>query len=709
MSKDPYRYFRVEARELVSGLSSGVLDLEKGPPTAEIVAHLLRLAHTLKGAARIVKQPAIAEAAHAIEERLTAHRDETTPLTRADASTMLALLDDVGARVDALDVPAEAGRAEAGRAEAGRAEQASTEQAGVEPIRAVPAIAPVEDSLETTRIETRDLDALLRGATETAVQVGSVKRQLARLERLRSTSRQLADQIDAVEGPDGSRGSARKRAVMEDLRLELDAVTRELRTEVERVESSVIDIRDGAHRLRLTPARALFPTLERVARDAAAALGRRVSFETSGGDVRLDKAVLAEVRDALTHVVRNAVTHGIEPEEARIAAGKPALGRITITVRRVGGRATLECRDDGRGVDLDGVRRAAVRSGRLSEEAARALDPDEVLALLRSGGLSTSSRVTELSGRGIGMDVVRAAMARLKGELDVASELGRGTAITVVVPVSIASLKGLVVEVGGTAAIIPLDAVRATLRVLEGEIVRTAANDSIVHDGEVLPFVRLDRALGQPAPQSRGPRDWSAVVVRASGRGVAVGVDRLLRTSQVVMRALPEWLDADEIVAGAAIDEDGAPQLVLDPGGLVASGERAPRGPVEITQQPPLPILVVDDSLTTRMLEKSILESAGFEVALAVSGEEGLARAREQAFGLFLVDVEMPGMDGFTFVTETRADPALRSVPAILVTSRNAPEDRRRGEQAGAAAYIVKGEFDQGELLRTIRKLTGAE
>jgi two-component system chemotaxis sensor kinase CheA len=196
-------------------------------------------------------------------------------------------------------------------------------------------------------------------------------------------------------------------------------------------------------------------------------------------------------------------------------------------------------------------------------------------------------------------------------------------------------------------------------------------------------------------------------VVQTGGRSVAVGVDRFLGTSSIVMRPLPAAMAADPIVAGASLDAEGNPQLVLDPNELVAAAERGRGAALGGSTARPAPILVIDDSLTTRMLEKSILESAGYEVEIAVSAEEALSKACDGRYSLFLVDVEMPGMDGFEFVETTRADPTLRSIPAILVTSRNAPEDRRRGEQAGARAYIVKGEFDQGKLLQTIRSLIG--
>jgi two-component system chemotaxis sensor kinase CheA len=269
------------------------------------------------------------------------------------------------------------------------------------------------------------------------------------------------------------------------------------------------------------------------------------------------------------------------------------------------------------------------------------------------------------------------------------------------VPLSVAAFQALVVEAGGLTVAIPGDAVRRAVRVRASDLVASASGMALPWEGRLLPFIPLERLVGG-AP-GRGARDlWSAAVLA----GVAVGVDRLVGSQRIVVQPLPELAGASPIVAGAAQDAAGNPRLVLDPGALaeaaLAAGAEAPAEP---EARPP--ILVVDDSLTTRMLEQSILESAGFEVDLAVSGEEALGKARRRRYSLFLVDVEMPGMDGFELVEQVRSDPLLRDIPAILVTSRSAPADRRRGAEVGAAGFVVKSEFDQADLLSRIRRLLG--
>jgi two-component system chemotaxis sensor kinase CheA len=701
MAKDPYQYFRVEARELLDGLTQGILQLEKGPsarPTQD-VARLLRLAHTLKGAARVVMQPRIAERAHTVEGILTTYRESELPLSKAHESELLRLLDEI-----------------------------SSYLAAISSLATNPPRLPAEEHLETLRVETQEMDALLQTLTEAGVQLGALRKGIGAADRLRDLTRLLLDLLavrpgekrDLAAAGSGVAGIAQARFLAEELRASLDHFQRSLAVDIERVDGAFVEMRDVTHRLRLIPAQTVFAALARSVRDAAQTLGKRVAFDASGGEVRLDANVLASLRDALMHVVRNAVAHGVESESERIALAKPPTGQVRLEVRRRGSRVTFVCTDDGRGIDVEGVRTAAVARRLVSAAAAKALSADQVIALLGSVGavgLSTSHVVTELSGRGIGLDVVRATLSQLKGEMSIRSEPGRGVSVEVQVPVSIAALQGLVVEAGGARLAIPLDAVKQTLRVRDVEVARSAEGDSILHVGKVIPFLPLELTLRRSG--SGGPNMghrvtagiWSAVVVEAAGRCVALGVDRLLGATTIVMRALPSVVEADTVVAGASLDADGTPQLVLDPAGLVAAAERS-RGETLKTaaeaHAQPAPILVIDDSLTTRMLEQSILEAAGYQVELAVSAEDGLIKAHDRRYSLFIVDVEMPGMDGFSFVGQTRADPVLRNVPAILVTSRDAVDDRRRGQQVGASAFIVKGEFDQTQLLKTIRTLIGS-
>ena len=686
MADDPYRYFRVEAKELLDELTKGALHLDKGVSPASSATEMLRHAHTLKGAARIVRQRKIADHAHAIEEVLDPFRDSSDAMPRDRLDAILGLLDDIGTLIKQLPFP--------------------DTVATVTSERSQP-----ETSARTIRAEIGEIDVLLDGVGEAHARLGALQNDLHGIERVRELASYVVSQLAAPRGLEkghrvNSENSQRLQSVASEL---LGAVTTfELAVsgDSEQLDRELGDIRDGIERLRLVPVSVLFTDLERAARDAAHAQAKRVVFEGHGGEVRLDVHLLTAAQGALQHIVRNAVVHGIEPEDERRAIGKPSDGRVTLEVVRRGRNVVFACRDDGRGIDLDAVRDSARRKGLLVDDSAT-LDSSELMRLLLKGGISTSGAVTELSGRGIGLDVVRDFAERAGGEVTVTTETGKGTSVNLEVPLSLASFEALAVESDGITVLIPLDSVVQTVRVDSEEIRASVHSETLTHDGIVYPFLHLSETLSDKTVAPRIHGDCSVVITSGSSGAVAIGVHRLLGTSNVVVRPLPSFLSVSSIVSGVWLDAEGNPQLVLDSDGLVSRAQRNEHQVRREADVPSLdPILVIDDSLTTRMLEQSILESASYSVEVASSAEEGLVKARSKRYLLFLVDVEMPGMDGFAFIEQTKADPTLRDIPAILVTSRSAPEDLQRGIDVGAGAFVTKGEFDQGKLLERIKELT---
>ncbi len=660
MKRDQFKYFRIEARELVDGMTQLLLEIERSGPAEGRVSTLLRLAHTLKGAARVVGLGAIAEDAHAIEDLLEPFRGGTVPLDQDAIEKVLFRLDAISAGVAGVSAP-------------GSRPASSTDS---------PAVG---EAFETVRVELGALDDLQEGLIESGIQLDGLRRHVSTIARLRS-------QLDSL-------GELAAHPAVQDLEVSLVALRQALDDGLERTAAALGDSREKANALRLVPASRVFSQLERAVRDAAESLGKRVAFETLGGSARLEGHVLQPMRDALLHMVRNAVDHGIEPEAERLVNGKPAEGQVHVSLVRKGSRLVFTCVDDGRGIDLEAVRQAALQRGEIG--AADALSHDALIQLILRAGVSTTSAVTPFSGRGIGLDVVRETVAKLDGELTIQSSPGQGTTLSISVPLSLSSIPTLVVQAGESAAAIPLSAVRQALRIDASEISLTARGATVLHDGVELPFRALCEIVNQPAAFE--PSSWSVIVVEAQSTRAAFGVDRIIGVAEVVLRPLPAAAGAIPLVAGASFDAEGHPQPILDPRSLVNAARMQPSPPKPTRRKPK--VLVIDDSLTTRMLEQSILESAGYAVELATNAEEGLAMAQAQAYDLFLVDVEMPRMDGFAFLGRVRADAKLSRVPAVMVTSRNAPEDRLRGLEAGARAYLVKSEFHQGRFLRTIESL----
>jgi two-component system chemotaxis sensor kinase CheA len=465
-------------------------------------------------------------------------------------------------------------------------------------------------------------------------------------------------------------------------------------------------LREASERLRLVAAQNIFTALERTARDTARALSKQVAFRSSGGDIRLDAHVLETLQAALIQIIRNAVAHGIEPAEERSRAGKPAAGAIVVGITRRQRQIVISCSDDGRGIDLDAVRRAASQRGVIAADVGMPNSGD-ILQLLLRGGFSTAKSVTEEAGRGIGLDVVRESAKRLGGEVTCRSTPGAGATFEIAIPPSLSSLDALLVaDASRSVLAVPLDAIRSTRRIAPADLTVTAEAASILHEGTAVPFLPLGAALGNP--HRRDQRHWTVLMVEGSDGGLAaIGVEGLSGVARIVARPLPQDMPLHLVVAATFLDGEGNPQLVLDPDSLVrAAKDGCALAPEARSER--RPVLVVDDSLTTRMLEQSILESAGYEVDLAESGEQALLRVRDRDYGLILVDVEMPGIDGFTFIERLRSDMRLRDIPAILVTSLSQPEHRKRGEEVGAQGYIVKSEFDQADLLSMIKPMMAA-
>ncbi|MGA8613657.1 MAG: response regulator [Xanthobacteraceae bacterium] len=708
MAQDPYRYFRPEARSLLDQFAQGVLDLEKNGSSASAVQRLLRIAHTLKGAARVVRQSAIAERAHAIEDALAPFRDCADEIARENIDAILAHLDEIGSQIVTL-VPAdgpEAGIADT--AEVLKSKSPATD------VAADAAKSVAVDPPRTIRAEIAEMDAVLDGVSETQARISGLRRSAEAIEQAEHVVDLLGAQLRALGTSEAGRQSASRSsqalALAEELRRKFSGVARDLDTAIAQIDRELRQTRDAAEGLRLVSVDGLLTALARTARDAARALSKQVRFESNGGDIRLDVDIVGIMQGALIQIIRNAVAHGIESESERLRAGKPVAGRVAVKVSRRGPMIVFECSDDGRGIDLAAVRRVAVERGLLSATA-NELPAEALFRALLRGGISTSAKVTDVSGRGVGLDVVREALERIGGDVAVRIDPGRGTSFELVIPRSVSSLEALMVEAdtAGAAIAMPLDSVRRIVRLAVADIAGAGTGASILYEQKAVPFIPLAAALD--GTNWSFDRAWTAIVVAGESGLAAIGVERLVGTARVIVRPLPDRLNASPIVVGASLDGEGNPQLMLDPDGLAAAaqssqhdGARSTAGDLAAAKRP---VLVVDDSLTTRMLEQSILESAGYDVDVASSGEEALDLVRRKPFALILCDVEMPGIDGFTFIERIRSDVSLRDIPAILVSSRSAPEDRQRGRDVGAHGYIVKSEFNQAELLTMIRPMVG--
>jgi two-component system chemotaxis sensor kinase CheA len=570
---------------------------------------------------------------------------------------------------------------------------------------------------ETVRIRTDKLDALMGGVGELLVtRIGAQQRLTevraleARLTDWDSSWRNLGRHTQPTAGGKGAFSIADGSGLpLEAARRDLSELRRKLEADARRMAQLTADLHEDVRRTRMLPLSTVFGAFPRMVRRLARDRGKEVALSIAGGEIEVDRAVLGQIKDPLMHLLRNCVDHGIEAPEVRAGAGKPTAGTISVSASQRGDSLVVEVADDGSGVNVERVRTNAVKKGLLAQAAAAELSDREAISLIFRSGLSTSPVITDLSGRGVGLDVVREAVERLHGSVEVESRPRLGTTFSLSLPVSMSTMFCLLIEAGGGTFALPASSVERIIRVGPEETQRVEERETVRVDGFPVVLARLSDALGVKAlSDSQSAPGQPVVVLGLQRRRAAFRVDRLRGTHELVIKSLPAPLLRVRHVTGATVVGAGEVALILSAADLMASLERSSRPTLAPASPPatePATILVVEDSLTTRTLEKNILETAGYRVRVASDGAEALNLLQSSSCGLVVADIEMPRMDGFELTARIRADQRYRDLPVVLVTSRDSREDRERGTRVGADAYIVKRGFDQDRLLETIRRL----
>lgn len=698
--------FRVEVEERLASLGAGLLALESHPAPRQVVASLFRDAHTIKGSARMLAATDVLRLAHATEDLLGALRDGRLEVRRDLIDVLLAATDAMARAMPGV------GDALPAAAFEPVIEALSTALAG-EAV-SVPVVSDLSNhdfdddeeprlgpANESVRVDVRKVHNLVDA-------VGEAELDARRCQRLADSLARLAQQGARLAKPTDGEGDAETMRELARLVDELALGARGLREVAEEAAGALAGVRDQSMALAMVPLGRVLAGLPRLVREVAAATGKDVRLELSGESVELDKGVLDGISDALRHLVTNAVDHGCEPPAARRAAGKPTQATVRIAARSSGGTVTVEVSDDGAGIAEAAVRDRAIRSGLLPEGSE--LSGAALFDLLFASGLSTAAEVTETSGRGVGLDVVRVAVAGLGGRVEVRSVPGAGTTFALTLPLALGVLRCLLARVGAERYALPVPGVVESVSLRDEPVHHLGGEPVIVRHGVAIPLLVLADALGVAASAPA-----AAVVVRHGEQVVAWAVDRLEGESELVVKDLGGFLGRLPAVTGATIDGDGSVVCLVDLRELSGrsrpvAGLPAPRSAAGDELKSSLRrarVLVVEDSVGVRELQRAILESAGYEVVTAVDGLDGAARLSDDPVDLVLSDVEMPGLDGFALTRRIRGTPRWEQVPVIIMTSRGDARDQRAGLDAGADAYLLKSQFDQQQLLATVERLAG--
>ncbi len=735
-----------EVREQAQRIAEALLRMEENPATIPVeIEELYRQAHSLKGSSGSLGIADLEQLAHAMEQVLM-------PVRRANAALTPALVDlclqamaaaqeripgllaetdvgsvEVAAAIRALERTAQGQTGAAAVAGSGPTIDSSFEVHETTPELASQSLKPTEVATGSVLAHSENIEAVrisiehLRGFERRSDELRALR---GRLERHLTEVSQICQTLERVTGELRDRGQldeSEKQQRDELLRVLRSTRTlrRELAEDTESLQATTSEFDDNLRTMRLVPASFLVQPLTLAVREACRVTGRDAALEIVGDQVHIDRLLLEEVKNPLLHLVRNAIDHGIESREVREAIGKPARGRVQCQIEQHGGEISLSIHDDGRGIDVATVRKKAVERGLVTAAQADALSEKQIYDLLLLPGFSTTDTVTTISGRGVGLDVVKMAVLRMHGQLEIQSAPGRGTHVRITVPMTMAASRLMLFADRDWVFALPQSSVSRVALVRRDRLISVGGQLVLRTDGETIKVVRLRQIIGEAEQGMSGHSLQAAsmpvLILRSMGQdrgpgkkaeSMPLGIlcERTLGESDLVLRALPPELQGHAPLSSVALLANGSAVFVLSAQALISAADALPEQTTRVMTRSGT-VLVADDSITTRSLLRSVLEVSGYEVRTAADGDEALRLIANEPVSLIVSDVRMPRLDGLSLVQRLRGDARTASIPVVLFSSSDSEEDRRMGMAAGANAYLSKGAFERGQLIDVVRAL----
>jgi two-component system, chemotaxis family, sensor histidine kinase and response regulator WspE len=739
--------FRVEAETQAQVLTSGLLALERDHASADELEACMRAAHSLKGAARIVGLAAGVRLAHAMEDCFVAAQQGRLTLRRTQIDTLLGATDllariahtaeadlarwdgeqkpdldacvaSLGGLLTAEDTPPQP--VEGAAAAPPSMPQESPSAAAIEHDPAgVPRGRRASDRV--LRVTAENLNRLLSLAAESLVESHWAKPFTESMLRLKRLHHNLGTTLEGVRGAAPGLDDPAQAAIAKAQRqiAECEQSLAQRLSELEIFDRRSISL---AHRLydealavRMRPFADGVEGLPRMVRDLAHSLGREVKLEIVGAETQVDRDILVQLDAPLGHLLRNAIDHGIETPDVRRAAGKSPEGIVRIEARHSAGALHINVSDDGRGVDMDKLRDAVVARHLTTRDASAALSDAELLEFLFLPGFTMKGTVTDVSGRGVGLDAVQDMVKQVRGTIRVSSQRGKGMRFQLQLPVTLSVVRTLLAEIAGEPYAFPLAYIVRALKLSKDSIAQLEGREHFELDGRQVGLVAARQVLAVDAPVFVGD-DVPVIVMGDHDHTYGLIVDRFLGEHELVVHPLDAQLGKIRNIAAGALMEDGSPVLIVDADDIIRSMDKlvsgghldtAPRAPAGVNGKKRKRVLVVDDSLTVRELERKVIGNRGYDVEVAVDGMDGWNAVRTGQFNLVITDIDMPRMDGIELITLINKDENLKSVPVMIVSYKDREEDRRRGLEAGAAHYLTKGSFHDETLLQAVVDLIG--
>lgn len=719
-----FNLFQMEAESQVKLLNDGLLRLEDNP-SPQTLEPLMRAAHSMKGAARIVKLDQVVSLAHAMEDCFVAAKDRGMSLDSSRIDALLSAVDSIK-RVSEMD-EGEAIASVSSQAESFNALVASLKSIADGSFSSAPAqerpprlqrTANLEASAsrkgDFIRITTERVDRMLGLSGETLVDTKRMRSLEARSLDLKRLSDSLAESMSSL-GAD-ARGSAGWESAMdrmEELRTAASGLHAGISDSLLKLDNLADELYGEAVSCRMRPFEDVAAAFPRMVRDLARSLGKKIKFEVAGGRTDVDRDILEMLDAPISHLLRNAIDHGIEIPERRLKAGKEETGRISLSAFHWAGSLNIEVKDDGRGIDVADLRERIVEKRLAHADLVKEMSETELLEFLFLPGFSTASTVTEISGRGVGLDVVQSMLQEVGGFVKVKTSPGKGTSFHLQLPITLSVIPALLVSIGGESYAFPLVRVERLLELDAAAIESVGGCQFVSHNGSNIGLVSAREMLGYPEREASG--DPLRIVVAGDRLSrYAVEVDSIDGEAQIVVRRLDARLGKLSLFSAAGILDNGSPTLIIDVDDMVRSIDSMLKesGLRSIRKAAPLKkarrrVLVVDDSITIRELQRNLLSSEGYEVATAVDGADAWNALRMDSFDLVVTDIDMPRMNGFELVERLKSSERLKPIPVIVVSYKDREEDKLRGLEAGAEYYLTKGSFHDNRFIQAVRDLTG--
>lgn len=713
--------YQVTTVERLQKIETGLLQLEKQPDNEETLAELLRETHSLKGDSRSINLPTVEALAHQIESIFEGIQRQEIRVTSQVSDYLYQGLDAIGQLAYQTTPPVRVDVAQV-------LNQLMTIAVESTPPAVTPEVSltvesPTQDlplpslkvgdpyRIDTIRVHTRDLDALMTQTEELAATRIQISQTAVEIEQIATLWEDWKTSKSKAQSHSAASGTSLYEEKLEKLITRLRATAQEESTKLNLISR---ELSEKVRTLRLLPLSTMFQSFPRMVRDLAKQQSKAVELIIEGGETTVDKRILEEIKDSLMHMVRNAVDHGIETMDEREKQGKPAVATIWLRGYQTSNSVIIEVADDGRGLDVEKIKQTAIKRGLYRAEELESMTSSQLHALVLNSGFSTRTFITEISGRGVGLDVVRTNVERLKGNIQIESIPAQGCTFRIQLNTSLSTTNVILVEVQGILYGIPVEFVQMSLLVAQNQISTIDEREMLLLGDQAVPIINLkdllkfsnSLALTPIDTEPSDNRSRPCVLLKVGETQVGFLVDRLLDTQEIVLKPLNPFLKQARYMTGATILGTGEVSMILNPPELLQALQ-APATPVNRAEIPRRKsvILLVEDSPLVRIQERRLFENAGYKVVIAIDGLDGYEKLRTGYFDAVVSDVEMPRLDGLSLTAKIRQHSEYDQLPIILVTTLSSADDRQRGAKAGADAYITKGKFNQDFLLETLAKL----